>query len=115
MPKSFVSDYSVLMKLGLSKTAVACYEELFNQGGTHVLQLAEHLELPRTGLYRVLRELELKGFLTSLRTVSQPTYFFARPLDKALENYTRYQREKVKNLINKQKEILMKRTGKQHR
>jgi hypothetical protein len=50
MPKKPTPDYSVLMKLGLSKTAVACYENLFNVGGTSVARLANNLESPRTGL-----------------------------------------------------------------
>jgi sugar-specific transcriptional regulator TrmB len=109
MTKIEVSNYSVLMKLGLNKTAVSCYEKLFELGGVSVAQLAENLELPRTGLYRVLKQLETKGFLSSVRAASQPTYFFATPLHKALENYAHYQRQAVRDLINEQKEILMKR------
>jgi sugar-specific transcriptional regulator TrmB len=111
VPKNLASDYSVLTKLGLSKTAIACYENLFNLGGASVLRLATILEIQRTSLYRVLRQLELKGFLNSVQAASQPTYFFAYRLDTALGNYASYQRREVKALIDQQKEVLIKRTS----
>ncbi len=107
-----MSNYKVLKQLGLSKTAVACYESLFNNGGTDIVHLAERLCLPKTGLYRILKQLELKGFVASLKTEAQPTYFFAERLDKALRDYARYQRQLVSDLIDEQIVVLAKRSGK---
>ncbi len=86
------SDYEILRKIDLSKTAVACYESLFKDGGASVPQLAERLRKPRTGLYRVLKQLETKGFVNSLKTEAQPVYFSAVPISKALHNYAEYQK-----------------------
>jgi sugar-specific transcriptional regulator TrmB len=112
MLKTAKSDYEVLAKLGLGKLSIKCYQNLFNNGGVSAPELAEQLGLPRTGLYRILKQLETKGFVAGLKTPPHPTYFFAEPLDKALENYARYQRQEVKELMNEQKEILIKRSGK---
>ena len=106
-----MSEYQTLEGLGLSKTAVACYESLFNNGGTDVVHLAERLGLPKTGLYRILKQLELKGFITSLKTEAQPTYFFAVRLDEALHNYAAYQHRLVSELIDEQVKALAKRSG----
>jgi sugar-specific transcriptional regulator TrmB len=113
MPKVTKSDYEVLAKLGLGKVSIKCYESLFNNGGASAPRLAQQLKLPRTALYRLLKQLEAKGFVASLKTSPHPVYFFAEPLDKALRTYADYQRGSVEQLINDQEEILIKRSGKQ--
>ncbi len=99
------------MNFALSKTALDCYETLFNNGGESATQLAEQLQRPRTGLYRVLKRLETVGLVTSVPGTSQPTYFYAEPLKKALANYADYQHRLTRELIIKQNEILMKLRG----
>jgi sugar-specific transcriptional regulator TrmB len=111
MPQSVMPDYLGLARLGLSKTAIKCYESLFSHGGASVPQLAERLKLSRTGLYRVLKHLETTGLVTSLKTASQPCYYFAEPIDKALGVYAGYWRGQLGQLISEQKEVLMKRSG----
>jgi sugar-specific transcriptional regulator TrmB len=113
MPNRTTPDYEVLAKLGLGKKTIKCYEMLFNNGGASVPQLAEQLKLPRTGLYWLLKQLEAKGFVSSLKTPPHPAYFFAEPLDKALQAYADYQRQLARELIKQQDEILIKRSGKQ--
>ncbi len=93
------SRYAAMQKLGLSKTAVDCYECLVKEGSANVAQLSERLSRPRTGLYRVLKELEEQGFVTSLKTNLQPIYFQAENLNKALDNFARYQRKVVAELL----------------
>ena len=104
-------DYMTLRALGLSKTAVICYQSLFEVGAATATQLAKRLSQSRTGLYRVLNEMERQGFVSSLKTHSQPTYFNAVSLDKALDQHAKYQRRVVSKLIKQQIEILAKRRG----
>jgi|GEM_PF-5167357 len=106
-----MSDYLILTRLGLSKTAASCYESLFNDGIASVPQLSARLALPRTGLYRLLRQLETTGYVAGLKTASQPYYYRAKPLDEALRAYAAYQRRLVNHLINEQEDILVKRSG----
>lgn len=107
-----MSHYAVLRELGLSKTAVACYESLFEDGAATVAQLAKRLLQSRTGLYRVLRQMEQQGFVTSFKTSSQPTYFDVELVNKALKRYADYQHHIVAELITEQADILARRSGK---
>jgi sugar-specific transcriptional regulator TrmB len=107
-----MSDYAVLEELGLSKTAIACYASLFEDGAATASQLAGRLSQSRTGLYRVLERMGQQGFITSLRVDLQPTYFDAELLDKALQRHAEYQRQLLSELIKEQAEILAKRSGK---
>lgn len=104
-------NYGALRELGLSKSAVICYESLFEDGAATATQLAERLTQSRTGLYRVLRQLEKQGFMTSLKTYRQPTYFDAELLARALARYAEYQRFIAAELITKQAEVMAGRAG----
>jgi predicted transcriptional regulator len=44
-----MSQYDPLRKLGLSKTAILCYQNLFEEGAASVTQLAARLGRSRTG------------------------------------------------------------------
>jgi sugar-specific transcriptional regulator TrmB len=107
-----MADYGVLRNIGLSKTATACYEDLFQLGhGISATELAKRLHKRRSGLYRVLHELEAKGFVTSSKIAFYPFYFSAVPLDQALRNYSDYQWRLVDGLFEEQRKILAKRSG----
>lgn len=97
-------DYSAMRQLGLSKAAVACYQSLRDDGATFATDLAERLGTPRTSLYRVLDKLEEQGFVNTVKTTGQPTYFYAARLDEALNKLASYQRHTVAELVNLQRE-----------
>ena len=106
------SIYKVLRNFGFSGTAILCYETLFKRGGASVPQLARRLGKPRTGLYRVLRQLEDKGFVSVVKTGTQPTYFYAEPIEAALSKYTDYQWRIAERLMDEQAAALAERSGK---
>lgn len=106
-----MAKYLVLKRLGLSKAAVTCYESLYEDGAASATQLAGRLALPRTGLYRVLRDLEAKGFVRSIKSTGQPVYFHAEHLETALKNLSAYQNRLALELINEQKESLAKQAA----
>lgn len=105
------AGYVLLRQFGFSKTAVACYENLFELGPVPVVDLAKRLGQSPTNLYRVLRRLETQGFVTSVKADLQPTYFSAERLDRTLHHYYDYQRLSLAPLIRHQKAILSRRSG----
>jgi sugar-specific transcriptional regulator TrmB len=111
MLQSEKPSYKSLKSLGFSPVAISCYESLFEHGGTNVPDLAKRLKHPRTGLYRILKQLEAKGFLTKLKTDLQPTYYFAIDIEEALSNYDDYQRHVLHKLISHQRQELRRRSG----
>jgi sugar-specific transcriptional regulator TrmB len=98
-------NYSVLRKIGLSKTAAECYAALAQHGGANAEQLATRLDVKRTGLYRVLNRLEKQGFIVSVKSELQPKYYYAEPLDVALEKYFKYQIRLVRRLLPERRRV----------
>ncbi len=109
------SGYQILSDFGFSATAILCYETLFKRGGASVPQLARRLGKPRTGLYRVLRQLEDKGFVSAVKAKAQPSYFYAEPVEAALRKYTDYQWRIAEGLMDEQAAVLAERSGKRRR
>jgi len=103
------ADYQTLSGLGLSKLAIACYQSLFEDGGASAEQLAEKLERPRAGLYRVLKEMETLGFITRHKASVQDVCFYAQPLESALADLWKYQRRQVRDVVKYQALVLAKR------
>jgi len=100
------SSYAKLKAVGLSKIAIKCYASLSQDGSANAYMLAERLKLSRTGIYRVLKDLEQKGFVVGIKTDQQPTYFYATPVEKALELQADYSKRLLHNLIVEQKASL---------
>ena len=105
------SPYIALRKLGLSKLAIGCYANLFEEGAASIPRLAVRLETSQSSLYRVLKDLEAKGFLTSVNSSDYLRCFYAEPINKALRAYADYQHRAVHDLVKRHKEILIKRSG----
>lgn len=110
--KKYKVEYQLMRELGFSKTAIACYESLCEEGPTIVGLLAKRLHKQRTGLYRELKQLERKGFIISLKTDLGPTYFYNVPVEEALERLADYQYQILRPLINKQ---ALSKSGTNHR
>jgi sugar-specific transcriptional regulator TrmB len=92
-------NYSLLRELGLSKTAVSCYQSLANNGPGKVSELADRLKLPRTGLYRVLDALHEQGFVDKTKLDGISTRYRAIPINLAAERYFKYQRRVIRPLL----------------
>jgi len=99
-----MSDYSSLAELGFSKLAIACYQDLYESGGSDADQMARRLGKSRTSLYRILKQLEIKGFVESIKTEPYVTYFYAEFLEKALENYSKYLGLVFRDLLDRQQQ-----------
>lgn len=109
------AKYKALRSLGFAQTAVNCYESLFEDGGTNMVELGRRLGKSPATLYRVAKQLEKKGLVTALKTTGQPTYFHAVPMDKALRQYIDYQWYVMEDLIDHQDATLARRSGRPRR
>lgn len=103
-------DYNDLDRLGLSRTAIACYAALAENGPGTAGELAKRLGRPRTSVYHALNKLLIWGYVESSKSIVLPqaTRFRAVRLDKALENLAIYQRRAVRELIDLQIEKSIK-------
>ncbi|HEX4774514.1 MAG TPA: helix-turn-helix domain-containing protein [Candidatus Saccharimonadales bacterium] len=86
-----MSQYMLLRQVGLSKTAIRCYESLVEKGPAEAVDLAKRLKQSPTNMYGVLNFLVKEGFVDKIKLTTQPGVFKARQLDKALlERYMRH-------------------------
>ncbi len=92
------NDFSTLSKLGLSRLGIACYASLLEDGNATARVLAKRLGKSDKSLYRMLRELEEKGFVTTFKGEQQPLYFYAIKLDIAVQKLSLYQQHVVVEL-----------------
>lgn len=105
MNNSAARDYSRLRKIGLSKHAVICYQSLANDGPVKVTGLSGRLQLPRTGLYRILDELLEQGFIRKAKNDGLSAVYVAQPINKAVDNYFKYQKRLVMPLLGNYEEF----------
>jgi len=81
--KSLELIESSLMNLGLSKNEVRVYLHLARSGERKASELSEALMLHRTETYRILRDLEKQGLVSSV--FEKPLKFIAIPFEKAVK------------------------------
>ena len=74
-----------LVKLGLSSDEAQCYIELIKQGSLTTAQLAQKIGILPNAVYRLVRKLQERGFVTILNTY--PVTFQAIPPSTAIESY----------------------------
>jgi len=81
--KSLELVESSLQNLGLSKNEVRVYLHLARSGERKASELSEALCLHRTETYRILRDLEKQGLVSSV--FEKPLKFIATPFEKAVK------------------------------
>lgn len=98
--KSLEIIEKTLRSLGLSKNEVKVYLYLARTGEHKASEISEALSLHRTETYRILRDLEKKGLVSSV--FEKPLKFIATPFDRALDVLIETKRMKL-NLLEKKK------------
>ena len=93
-----------LRRLGLSKNEVKIFMHLARTGEHKASEVSEALSLHRTETYRILRDLEKKGLVSSV--FEKPLKFIATPFEKAVDALIETKRIKI-NLLEKKKESLV--------
>ena len=93
-----------LMKLGLSKNETKVYLFLARVGEKKASEISEALSLHRTETYRILRDLEKKGLVSSV--FEKPLKFIATPFERAIDILIETKKLKLKMLEQKKEKLL---------
>lgn len=93
-----------LRGLGLSKNEVKVYLYLARTGEHKASDISEALSLHRTETYRILRDLEKRGLVSSV--FEKPLKFIATPFEKALDILIETKRMKL-NILEKRRQNLI--------
>ncbi|NWG11540.1 MarR family transcriptional regulator [Candidatus Bathyarchaeota archaeon] len=91
-------------RLGLSKNEIRVYVYIARTGEHKASEISEALSLHRTETYRILRDLEKKGLISSV--FEKPLKFIATPFEKALDVLIETKKMKI-GLLEKRKENLV--------
>lgn len=95
---------NALKKLGLSKNEIKVYIYLARTGEKKASEISEALSLHRTETYRILRDLEKRGMVSSV--FEKPLKFIATPFEKALETLIEAKKLKIQLLEKKKKALV---------
>ncbi|MEM2119001.1 MAG: helix-turn-helix domain-containing protein [Candidatus Bathyarchaeia archaeon] len=91
-------------RLGLSKNEIKVYVFIARTGEHKASEISEALSLHRTETYRILRDLEKKGMVSSV--FEKPLKFIATPFEKALGTLIETKKMKL-SLLEKKKDKLI--------
>jgi len=105
-PSKFMETIEkTLFRLGLSKNEIKVYIHIARTGEHKASEISEALSLHRTETYRILRDLEKRGLISSV--FEKPLKFIATPFEKALDVLIETKKMKI-SLLEKRKESLVK-------
>ena len=106
MDEMITNAVKLMNELGFTNSQARVYVALAANGNSGVANLAKLSDVHRTDLYRVVKELEKKGFVE--RIIANPTMFSAIPLDVCLDILMQ---ERAKEFRQLRKEVIeLKRT-----
>jgi sugar-specific transcriptional regulator TrmB len=94
----------MLLKLGLSRNEVRAYLYLARYGERKASEISEALCLHRTETYRILRDLEKRGMVSSV--FEKPLKFIATPFERAIDLLIEAKKLKIKLLERKKKSLV---------
>ncbi len=104
LSKSLETIEKTLYRLGLSKNEIKVYVYLARAGERKASEISEALSLHRTETYRLLRDLEKKGLISSV--FEKPLKFIATPFEKAIDVLIETKKMKL-SLLEKRKTSLV--------
>jgi len=102
--KSLEVIEKALSRLGLSKNEIRVYLYIARTGEHKASEISEALSLHRTETYRILRDLEKKGLISSV--FEKPLKFIATPFEKAIDTLIETKKMKI-SLLEKKKDSLI--------
>jgi sugar-specific transcriptional regulator TrmB len=95
---------NMLQKLGLSKNEIRVYVFLARSRERKASEISEALTLHRTETYRILRDLEKRGLVSSV--FEKPLKFIATPFEQAIEALIEAKKLRIQRLERKKKELI---------
>lgn len=99
----------LLSKLGLTETEATVYLALLKTGNTDARRLAALAKLPRTGVYRVLGDLQRKGLVE--KELGLPLKYCAVPPNVGLQNSIAQKFEELKEIEKEVQEFVQEHWG----
>ncbi len=93
-----------LSKFGLTSNQSKVFLFLEKYGASTATQVSKALKVPRTETYHLLTNLQNRGIVSA--SFQHPIKFSALSLDKAIEVLINAEKERVRNLENKEKDII---------
>lgn len=102
--KSIELIESMFQKLGLSKNEIRVYVYLARSKERKASEISEALSLHRTETYRILRDLEKKGLVSSV--FEKPLKFIATPFERAIEALIEAKKLRIQRLERKKKDLI---------
>lgn len=102
--KSLEAIANAFQKLGLSKNEIRVYVYLARTGMRKASQISEAISLHRTETYRILRDLEKIGLVSSV--FEKPLKFIATPFEKTLDLLINTKKLKLQLLEGKKKDLV---------
>jgi len=102
--KSLETIENTLQKLGLSKNEIKVYVYLARTGMRKASEISEAISLHRTETYRILRDLEKIGLVSSV--FEKPLKFIATPFEKAIDLLIKTKKLRLQ-LLERKKEGLV--------
>ncbi len=102
--KSIELIETMLQKLGLSKNEIRVYVFLARSKERKASEISEALTLHRTETYRILRDLEKRGLVSSV--FEKPLKFIATPFERAIEALIEAKKLRIQQLERKKKDLI---------
>jgi len=102
--KSIELIEGMFQKLGLSKNEIRVYVYLARSRERKASEISEALSLHRTETYRILRDLEKKGLVSSV--FEKPLKFIATPFERAIEALIEAKKLRIQRLERKKKDLI---------
>jgi sugar-specific transcriptional regulator TrmB len=102
--KSLELIETALFRLGLSKNEIRVYLYIARTGEHKASEISEALSLHRTETYRILRDLEKEGLISSV--FEKPLKFIATPFEKAIDTLIETKKMRI-SLLEKKKDSLV--------
>jgi sugar-specific transcriptional regulator TrmB len=93
-----------LSKFGLTSNQSKVFLFLEKNGSSTATQVSNALKVPRTETYHLLTNLQNRGLVSA--SFQHPIKFIASPLDTAINILINTEKERVKNLENKERDIV---------
>jgi sugar-specific transcriptional regulator TrmB len=102
--KSLDTIEDTLQKLGLSKNEIRVYLYLARSGMLKASEISEIISLHRTETYRILRDLEKMGLVSSV--FEKPLKFVATPFEKTLDILIKSKKLRLELLERKKRDLV---------
>ncbi len=102
--KSIELIENMFQKLGLSKNEIRVYVYLARSRERKASEISEALSLHRTETYRILRDLEKRGLVSSV--FEKPLKFIATPFERAIDALIEAKKLRIQQLERKKKDLI---------